>query len=1417
MSAFKRCGRGLTEVPREVMKKKTIVELTLENNQISSVSDEICRTLSNLTHLNLRQNKLESFPEGISHFKKLKYLDLSRNPIGKIPEEVQYFRSTNKLTHLYLHDLQLKGFPSPILQFFKLEILDISNNKLGKLPASIEKLTNLTQLHISNCELTSLPSSIKNFKALTSLDASNNKIHEFQTHLCNAVTLQTLNLENNEITEVPNDVNNLAELTLLNLKQNRLTDLGVSALEGYESPESVCGLLGDTPQIQYLEKLRELVLSGNRLATAPNLGGLTQLKSLDLSNNKLTKGINHVTSVSKLTYLNLRQTETASLPNTMSKLVKLEHLDLGENNLASIDDVTSLPNLKTLYVDKNRLCSLPSDIAHLTSLELLSAENNPEIRQLPESMAELANLTHLFVGNTGIDSLPPEFATRLSNLTELDLEGNNMKEPPKKVCDLGVEAIRKHEAGQKIQMPSSVASLEVASLTQTEVGLNWKTPEGKFSHFDLSIESTEENIKQQVKVESKETHYRFSGLKPNTAYVATIAAIFDTLRSMDTVTVVQTLKGDNVRSRQQSVEKASEMKFQIRIVPTKQVRKSYMLPSGFMLKVPPRAIRDQLEVSVTCNPSHATQPKLRELEFYLSDIIDLSPHSMTFDLPVTLSRKCLDPGSNRVLVIMKSGDGQNWQEQSTIHDDVEISLSISQLGMFIAISRPYQDQCYIDKSAVTLKSVMCPDVAIEIPEDAVAERKLLALEVHVEENEKAGIHESSQSGFVPGPLVFVNRLQGESLVFSKPAIITIAEPPEIPGEDTELRIVKDEYHDGNWRDVTEQSSFTVENGIVRIETLSFSGFSVARVLRRIRTKVTEFFRAISRRLSCRNVCILLLQHETERNWFLVDLVETRNLNERIKEHRSRGYDTYHKKDVPYTCSFSMQVGDTIVNEVQCEGYMLTNTVNDHKYRPDEFNHWHIQVERAENDVRRANGTMIFYKKDSSGTEEEVQVLAELPFVIPEGDEETEEYESDDGVGDGSGGNGGTQQLQQQNQHQEEEEETREGKGADTSHADGEQQNVFTEEDIAEISKDSLSSFDKNRTLIRILKKKGLKNFEKFVAVLRKKNVYFAENVAQAYGERLRSCGNAATSLLRDGENPRNGLLVQDEEDHNHGDESEVREEDPQICRETEELAEAAVAAAAAEDEGGEITQSKEQSDRGLNMSGESYDKDTSETNASVGATVVEGEDSASTDDAASTDDGDDDNDGSGSYGYGAAETDAAAATASVSVTAAAVPAGGDDDDDDRILSEGTDQTLEEQPDRSLDISSGSDVTDKSDTSASVGVTVAEGRDSTANNDSAATDDGDDDNNGGDIYGNGAAETDDDDDDGGGGGGGGGDDDDRIKLERTDLALEMKQGERLQEGATTSNTHYEREDIDDENDIVIYVLNGTSVIKDEDQQ
>lgn len=67
---------------------KRLEVLDLERNKISSLDEDFCRLSDNecLTHLNLKKNKISSISADVVHFKSLQFLNLSENPIGKIPK-----------------------------------------------------------------------------------------------------------------------------------------------------------------------------------------------------------------------------------------------------------------------------------------------------------------------------------------------------------------------------------------------------------------------------------------------------------------------------------------------------------------------------------------------------------------------------------------------------------------------------------------------------------------------------------------------------------------------------------------------------------------------------------------------------------------------------------------------------------------------------------------------------------------------------------------------------------------------------------------------------------------------------------------------------------------------------------------------------------------------------------------------------------------------------------------------------------------------------------------------------------------------------------------------------------------------------------------------------------------------------------
>ena len=79
-----------------------------------------------------------------------------------------------------------------------------------------------------------------------------------------------------------------------------------------------------------------------------------------------------------------------SLPESIGNLIQLQVLDLSNNQLTSLpDSIGKLYRLKTLGLNGNLLESLPKSIWNLTKLRLLNLRRNP-LRSLPDWKGQAA-------------------------------------------------------------------------------------------------------------------------------------------------------------------------------------------------------------------------------------------------------------------------------------------------------------------------------------------------------------------------------------------------------------------------------------------------------------------------------------------------------------------------------------------------------------------------------------------------------------------------------------------------------------------------------------------------------------------------------------------------------------------------------------------------------------------------------------------------------------------------------------------------------------------------------------------------------------------------------------------------------------------------------------------------------------------
>lgn len=124
-----------------------------------------------------------------------------------------------------------------------------------------------------------------------------------------------------------------------------------------------------------------------------------------------------------------------TLPQSMSALSFLTHLDLSFNQLSSVPScVLHLPALSSLVLCYNLLDALPPDIAQLSSLTYLSLMGN-QLASLPQSLGQLKSLQTLDVSYNLLQQLPDEIGS-LEGLVKLELSHNKLQELPETLGSL---------------------------------------------------------------------------------------------------------------------------------------------------------------------------------------------------------------------------------------------------------------------------------------------------------------------------------------------------------------------------------------------------------------------------------------------------------------------------------------------------------------------------------------------------------------------------------------------------------------------------------------------------------------------------------------------------------------------------------------------------------------------------------------------------------------------------------------------------------------------------------------------------------------------------------------------------------------------------------------------------------------------
>ncbi len=211
--------------------------------------------------------------------------------------------------------------------------------------------------------------------------------------------------------------------------------------------------------IGQLTQLRSLVLTNNQLTWLPEtIGQLTQLRSLVLTNNKLTKLPKSIGRLTQLQSLDLADHQLTKLPESIGQLTQLQSLELAHNQLESLpESIGQLTHLPLLNFSNSQLTTLPASIGQLTHLQSLDLSNN-QLTTLPESIGQLTQLQSLDLSYNQLTKLP-ESLGQLTQLQTLDLTENQLTALPESLGQLTQLQTLDLSNNQLAALPESLGNL----------------------------------------------------------------------------------------------------------------------------------------------------------------------------------------------------------------------------------------------------------------------------------------------------------------------------------------------------------------------------------------------------------------------------------------------------------------------------------------------------------------------------------------------------------------------------------------------------------------------------------------------------------------------------------------------------------------------------------------------------------------------------------------------------------------------------------------------------------------------------------------------------------------------------------------------------------------------------------------------
>ncbi|RVW93113.1 Plant intracellular Ras-group-related LRR protein 6 [Vitis vinifera] len=332
--------------------------------------------------------------------------------------------------------------PTPALLKFLRSRLSTDEDSEAATTAKENVVTMAARLSITSKELSlegmglsAVPAQVWESSEIVKVDLSRNSIQELPPELTSCVSLQALILSRNKIQEWPGVI----------LKS--LPNLSCLKLDNIHSDRRISGSHSNGRNANIIVNWLQLF----SLIPADGFQAVSKLQILDLSGNSASLPDNPAfSSLPQLQELYLRRMQLCEVPSDILSLQQLQILDLSQNSLQLIPEVSCL---QCMNRPGNYNCFwvviVMQGFKNLTSLTELNLSDN-SIATLPPELVWVLFISYL---NMIIDSCSTSLCLILNvccpgllepSLQALRLDGNPLRSIRRTILDRGTKAVLKY-------------------------------------------------------------------------------------------------------------------------------------------------------------------------------------------------------------------------------------------------------------------------------------------------------------------------------------------------------------------------------------------------------------------------------------------------------------------------------------------------------------------------------------------------------------------------------------------------------------------------------------------------------------------------------------------------------------------------------------------------------------------------------------------------------------------------------------------------------------------------------------------------------------------------------------------------------------------------------------------------------------